>query len=141
MKRIPLTDNLYLDEYISKELYIKYHEKKPHYLLNMLSRQTVISDQMLRDHFGTVIINNWIADGDRQWSGIRTIDSSYYRQFSEHTYGRASDKLFKYATAEEVREYIEDYWKELGITCIEKDVSWVHSDNRYILNQTKLLIV
>jgi hypothetical protein len=60
---------------------------------------------------------------------------------SQHSWGRASDKLYKNATAEEVREYIKENWKELGIACIEEGVSWVHSDVRYIMDQKDLLLV
>ncbi|HSH50934.1 MAG TPA: hypothetical protein VK982_04340, partial [Bacteroidales bacterium] len=74
------------------------------------------------------------------WSGIRTSDSSYYSQTSQHTWGRASDKIFKDATAQEVREYIKGMYEELSITCIEENVSWVHSDVRWT-RSTDLLIV
>ena len=129
MERIGLTRNLYLDEYIPKELYLKFI-KSPHILVGLLDRRLIQSDQMLRDYFGTVTINNWWSGGDRNWSGLRTPDSSFYSPTSQHTFGRASDKLFT-VPAEEVRKYIEENVKELGITCIETKVDWVHSDVRF----------
>jgi len=138
MKRIELTKNLYLDEYISEKLYKKYL-KKPHILIGLLDCRLIKSDQKLRDKFGVVTINNWISDGSRNFSGLRMGGDSYYSKTSQHSFGRASDKLFKNATAEEVRLYIKDNWEELGITSIELGVSWVHSDVRNILNQTSLL--
>ena len=130
MDRQKLTNNLWLDEYIPKALYFKW-KHKPHRLIGLLDKELIIADQMLRDHFGVVTINNWWTGGQRNWSGIRTLGSSYYSETSQHTYGRASDKIFKNATAEEVRAYIIDNWQELGITCIEMGVNWVHSDTRW----------
>ena len=140
MNRIKLTNNLFLDEYIPRELYLKY-KHKPHILIGLLDKAMVNADQMLRDHFGPVTINNWWNGGDRNWSGIRTPDSSYYSPTSQHPWGRASDKLFRDAIADEVRNYIKINWRELGITCIEDNVNWVHSDTRFILNNQDLLIV
>ena len=139
MKRIQLTKNLWLDEYIPENL-CKRLQKKPHILIGLLDRRLVMADQMLRDHFGPVTINNWWIKGDRNWSGIRTPDSPYYSETSQHSWGRASDKLFKNVTAQEVREYIKGMYEELGITCIEENVSWVHSDVRWT-RSTDLLIV
>jgi hypothetical protein len=139
MNRIGLTKNLWLDEYIPKELYLKF-EKKPHILIGLLDRRLVIADQLLRDKFGSVTINNWWNGGNRNWSGIRTPDSSYYSQTSQHSWGRGSDKIFTNATAQEVREYIKGMYEELGITCIEENVTWVHSDVRWT-RSNELLIV
>ena len=126
MKRIQLTTNLFLDEYIPKDLYLKF-QNKPHILISLLDDRLIKSDQMLRDKFGPMTINNWWSGGDRNWSGLRTPDSPYYSMTSQHSYGRASDKLFK-VSAQEVREYIKQNWKQIGITRIEDNVSWVHSD-------------
>ncbi len=139
MNRIKLTNNLWLDEYIPRELYLKFKDK-PHILIGLLDRRLVMADQMLRDVFGSVTINNWFVGGERNWSGIRTPDSPYYSETSQHSWGRASDKLFKNVTAQEVREYIKGMYEELGITCIEENVSWVHSDVRWT-RSTDLLIV
>lgn len=139
--RIKLTKNLYLDEYIPKDLYLEWYLKKPHYLVGLLDERVIMADQRLRDHFGSVTINNWIHDGNRQWSGLRLPQCSEYSFFSQHTWGRASDKIFKDATAEEVREYIKEVWQLLRITCIEDAVSWVHSDVRFVNNGKELLIV
>ena len=126
MKRVQLTPNLFLDEYIPKDLYLKY-QNKPHILISLLDDRLIKSDQMLRDKFGSVTINNWWSGGDRNWSGLRTPNSPYYSMTSQHSYGRASDKLFK-VSSQEVREYIKQNWKQLWITRIEDNVSWVHSD-------------
>ena len=139
MIRIQLTNNLFLDEYIPKDLYLKYVGRE-HILIGLIDNRLITADQSLRNHFGVVTINNWWDKGNRNWSGLRTPDSSYYSPTSQHSFGRASDKLFKDATPEEIRTYIKKHWKELGITCIEDKVNWTHSDVRY-WRGTNLLIV
>ena len=116
--RITVSKNLFLDEYIPKEAYLKF-EKMPHILIGQLDVRLVKADQMLRDKFGAVTINNWWIGGDRNWSGLRTANSPYYSPTSQHSFGRASDKLFLSTPAEEIRQYIEQNWQILGITCIE----------------------
>jgi hypothetical protein len=130
MSRIALTKNLFLDEYIPRELYEKYKGREG-VLITLLDRRLVLSDQMLRDVFGSVTINNWWIGGDRNWSGLRTPDSPYFSQTSQHTFGRASDKIFTNTNASEVQAYILDRYRDLNITGMELETSWVHTDVRY----------
>lgn len=139
MKRIRLSKNFHLDEYIPKELYLKW-QHKPHVLIGLLDYKLILADQMLRDKFGSTTINNWYIGGNRNWSGIRTPESPYYSPTSQHSMGRASDKVFKDVTAYEVRSYIKMHFRALGITCIEENVSWVHSDCRWT-NKDELHLV
>lgn len=144
MQRIKISKNFCLDEYIPKELYKKY-ESKPQRLIAMLDSRLIQIDQFLRTRFGSTTINNWYTGGNRNWSGIRTPDSSYYSFTSQHSWGRASDKVYKNVTAEEVRRDIIMNWKNiyqpLGLTTIEANVSWLHSDCRYIKDQKQIFIV
>ncbi len=140
MDRIKISKNFFLDEYIPEGLYHEM-EHKPHILIGLLDKRLIRADQKLRNVFGPVTINNWATGGDRNWSGIRTPDSPFYSKTSQHSWGRASDKLFARATPDEVRAYIKTHWKKLGITCIEENVNWVHSDVRYIMQQKELLLV
>lgn len=139
MNRIKISNNFWLDEYIPEELYLKW-KHKPHRLMAMIDSRLVLADQLLRDEFGPVTINNWWTGGDRNWSGIRTIGSPYYSQTSQHSWGRASDKIFHDASAGKVRAYIKGMYEELGITCIEEGVSWVHSDVRWKIGSELLLV-
>ena len=135
MERVKLTDNLFLDEYIPKELYLK---TSPSILISLLDSRMIACDQKLRDAFGSVTINNWWTGGNRNWSGLRTPDCPNYSPTSQHSFGRASDKIFS-APADEVRQYIKNNWRELGITRIEDNVSWVHSDVAYTI-ENELII-
>jgi hypothetical protein len=138
MERIKLTTNLFLDEYIPKELYMSF-AAKPHILIGLLDQRLIVADQKLSDRFGPVTINNWWIGGTRNWSGIRTPQSPLFSFTSQHAHGRASDKLFL-VPAEEVRKYIREYWLELGISCIEDKVSWVHSDVRNLTGHELLIV-
>jgi hypothetical protein len=138
MKRIKLTKNLYLDEYIPRELYLRegiYGDMYNNLPLNTwmdilqrkINKQMVAADQKLRDQFGAVIINNWIYNGERNYSGYRPKTCSVGYFLSDHREGNASDKIFQDVKTEEVIDYIEKNWEDLGINIIEKGVSWVHT--------------
>jgi len=88
----------------------------------------------LREEFGSATINNWKWGGDRSWSGLRTSASPWYSTYSQHSFGRAADIIFKNHEAEEVRQAMiadPDKWLEIvpHIT-LEEGVSWVHVDVR-----------
>ncbi len=85
----------------------------------------------IREKFGPTTVNSWSWNGPRKWSGLRTPDSPDYRKYSQHTYGRAFDCIFKDTTAEEVREYILANQEEFPhIGGIELGTSWLHFDTR-----------
>lgn len=134
-KRIQIMPNLYLDEYIDQETYQKYY-KKPHYLMGLINKDLPPLDQFMRERYGSVTINNWWSGGDREWSGLRTPKSAYYKRLSQHgDFCNASDKLFANMTAKEVEEDIKKNYVELfrdrGLTCLESGVTWTHTDLRY----------
>lgn len=87
----------------------------------------------LRERYGPMTINDYHWGGVREWSGLRTADSPYYSKYSQHTFGRAADILFKHHSAEKVRGDLLDKFPDLEhhlITAIEMNVSWVHIDVR-----------
>ena len=143
MKTIKLSDNLWLHEYIPEQMYKEYESKgKLQHLIWMLDDRLIQIDQALRNKFGSVTINNWINGGNRDNSGLRPPGSPYYKPASQHSFGRASDKLFSNATADEVRQEIKQhqvFWMSIGLTAIEDNVSWVHSYTR--ANATGKLLI
>jgi len=144
MKTYKISPNFWLHEYIPRALYEATH-KRPHRLMNCIDPRMIKIDQVMRNRYGPATINNWYTGGEREWSGVRTAGSPYYSFFSEHSWGRASDKLFSDMSAEEVRadikEHYEDIYKPLGLTCIEDGVGWVHSDARALIIPGNLLLV
>lgn len=139
MERIQISKNLYLDEYIPQEVY-NAHINKPWLLIRMLDSRLIEADQKMRDLFGPVTINNWWNGGDRNYSGLRYHGCPFFSQTSDHTYGRASDKLFANRTSQEVREYLKLYWRDFGITNMEIGTSWVHTSVGWVRNQSELIM-
>lgn len=83
----------------------------------------------LREQFGRATVNNWAWNGNREWSGLRTPESPYGTQYSQHRLGRAFDVIFSEKTAEEAREYVLANEEEFPyIRGIELGVSWFHFD-------------
>ena len=116
-------------ELVPKKMYEKYGEKAWRYvdvrLIEMIDK--------LKEHFnlGTMTINNYFWNGDREWSGIRTPDSPNYSYGSQHSFANAFDIVFSHYSAEEVRHYIiENRHLFPHINGLELGVSWVHLDCR-----------
>jgi hypothetical protein len=103
-----------------------------------------------------IVINNWHIGGDRQWSGVRTPEFTDGGKLSQHRYKSAFDCEIKIlfidgtkqeADYHEVHKVIQDNEREFlanGVTCVEdvRDATgWLHTDWRWIIDQTKILIV
>ena len=72
--------------------------------LQLLDERLLITLDRLHKRYGSITVNNWYWGRVREWSGLRTKDSPYYSEFSQHTFGRAADCLFGDHTAESVRK-------------------------------------
>ena len=124
-----VSNNFNIEEFVDETTYNKFRSNS----IWFIDPRVIKIAQALRNHFGAITINNWMSGGNREWSGLRTNKSSYYSSYSQHTFGRAIDMLFKDYTAAEIRYKIkenEHYWFELGIRAIEENVNWVHVDVR-----------
>lgn len=78
---------------------------------------------------GTATINNWLWNGRFQYSGLRMPGEPHYKEFSDHSFGRALDIRFSTTDAQTVRDYIEKNPNEFPyITFVEEGVSvtWLH---------------
>lgn len=103
-----------------------------------------------------IVINNWHIGGNKQYSGYRPPDCTEGAKESQHRCANAFDceiiivfldgtkKEVDYKEIHKVIQENEALFLSKGITTIE-DVSiaagWLHTDFRYIPNQTKILIV
>lgn len=130
--------------------YFKAHEFIPPHIYNKWGERSFmfIDDRILkmmdyiRENIGAPItINNYKWNGDRQWSGLRTPDSPWYSELSQHSFGRAVDFLVKGYTPQEVHVLLDkwlrysDEFRSIvtSITVEEyKDggITWVHIDIR-----------
>ena len=119
-----------IQELVDRETYNKYGERS----IQFMDARIVRTADKIREYFGkSMTINNWLWDGDREWSGLRTPKSPYYSTHSQHSFGRAIDFLIKGVSAEEVRaEILKKPWHNAFkyITTLEDDVDWVHADTR-----------
>lgn len=97
------------------------------------SRLVEIAD-LLREQYGPMFINTWKlsnavrrAYGLRTESGLRMPYHVVYSKYSDHTYGRAFDALFKQVTAKHVRQEISSGIVTLPYNVIiEAEVPWLH---------------
>lgn len=102
----------------------------------LIDDRLLVMADYLRDTFGSITINDYKWGGNNQWRGLRTADSPYYSPYSQHSFGRALDLIFKDITAEEVRRWLKgnaEVWSAAtGITSVtcEEEVSWLHIDLR-----------
>lgn len=118
-----------IQELVPKSVYEDRGERAWQLLDDRLLRQL----DLIRLRFGPTVINNWHRGGDRQWSGLRTNDSPYGSEYSQHRFGRAADCLFLEAPVEEVRQAIlsePDNPEFRFIGSVELDTSWLHFDVR-----------
>jgi len=118
-----------IQELVPPSIYKIYGEFAWHFF----DDRALITLDRLQDRYGTTIINNWLWDGDRLWSGLRTPESPYYSPGSQHTFGRAFDCIFKEVSAEQVRKDLFDNPNDLTfkfINAVEADVPWFHFDSR-----------
>jgi len=151
LHRVKLTENLYLDEYIPFQMYKRYMTKGDKYygwgvkylelLCRKINKNLVESDQKLRDIFGAVTINDWWIGKETNFRGLRYAGCNVGTELSDHYQGNASDKHFKDYDANEIRDYIKKQWKQIGITIIEDNISWVHTSVAWIPDQKALKIV
>lgn len=99
----------------------------------LLDERLLITLDRLRERYGKMTVNNYFWGKEREWSGLRTKESPYYSQFSQHSFGRAADCLFADHKTEDVRNDIinspHDPSFEL-IGSVELGVSWLHFDVR-----------
>ncbi len=119
--------NFKIQELVPRHVYDDRGEKA----WELFDERALITLDTLHDKYGTMIINNWLWGGGRQWSGLRTHESPYGTQYSQHRFGRAFDVIFKNYPAELVRQDVLFHpdWFPL-IASLELDVSWFHFDVR-----------
>lgn len=99
----------------------------------LLDDRLLISLDRLRARYGSTTVNNWYWGGNREWSCLRTPGSPFYKPYSQHSFGRSADCIFKHTTAEKVRNDILENPNAKSfelIMSLELDVSWLHFDVR-----------
>lgn len=103
-----------------------------------------------------IIVNNWHTGGTKKYSGFRTPECTEGAALSQHRFKDAFDceiiLVFpdnvrvevKYPEIHEIIHAHEELFLANGVTTIESievATGWLHTDVRYIPNQTKIFIV
>jgi len=147
MKRIKLTDNFYLDEFIDPVTYNKFGGRS----VMFMRREIILATQWLRSTTGlSITVNNWASGGAYKESGLRNFNTSTGASYSAHKFGAAADLKIGDLTSFEMAEIIEKNWGELyeiGLRRIEdpeatkgKNRGWLHIDS-YETQSKSLIIV
>lgn len=136
MKRIKVSDNFYLDEFINPTTYNKFGYKSQRYIRPELIKIA----QCIRSYTGlSCEINNWANGGAYEESGLRDFTTSTGASYSAHKFGAAIDikigDLDSFEMAKIIIDNYDDVFKPLGVTRIEdpeytkgKYRSWLHID-------------
>lgn len=134
MKRVQISENFYLDEFIDPSTYAARGARA----IELIDMRIVYACQYIRDHLGAVTVNNWASGGQYRLSGLRPFNTTTGAKFSQHKYGRAADIKVAGKTPAEVHEFIKanaQYFIERQwITTLEElqdTPTWTHIDCRY----------
>jgi hypothetical protein len=116
-----------IKELVDKKTYNRFGSNA----LRFLDPRILWTADMLREMYGSIIINNWsIWDGGNLDScGFRRPNDKDGAEFSAHKRGQALDLHFQEADNDTVREIIlehPNYEAYQYITAIEMEVSWLH---------------
>ena len=102
-------------------------------LWKLIDDDIIIAIDKIKEVFpkGSMSINTYLWSGNRTQSGVRTKNSKYYSETSQHSLGKAIDCVFDNYSTNEVREYIlanQDEFPTIG--GVELGTSWLHIDVR-----------
>jgi hypothetical protein len=162
-----VSDNFDIREFVSKETFDRYGVNATWFV----RKQTIDTAEFYKSFFTdyykkklgankvasvSIVVNNWHFGGGKQFSGYRPPSYTEGAKESQHRAFNAFDceiwVVFTDGKRQEV-DYVEVHrvimqnealFLSKGITCIEdvRDATgWLHTDFRYIPNQTKLLVV
>ena len=144
MKRVQISDNFYLDEFIPPDIYSERGEKA----IALIDHRIVLAAQFLRETIGKpMIINNWWRGGKFTKRGLRRWNETTGARWSQHKYGRGFDFHISGMTPSQIHSIIlqneEMLINHQLITVLEDlrdTTTWVHCDCRFT-NSEKIVIV
>lgn len=162
-----LSENFDLREFIPKSTYLKYGTSATWFVKKEIVEIAEFYKSFFFDYFKKkygvdkvknvlIVVNNWNSGGGKQYSGYRPPEYTEGAKESQHRAFNAFDCEIiivftdgkrieaEYSEIHKVILSNEDLFLSKGVKCIEslKDApTWLHTDIRYIPNQTKILIV
>lgn len=144
MKRIPVSDNFFLDEFIDPVIYAERGERS----ITLIDQRIVTAAQFIRDRAGmSVTINNWATGGRLRERGLRRHDTPTGARWSQHKYGRAIDINISTWTPAQMMQFMREYERELisrnlvtAIEDIQFTPSWLHLDCRFSRSNSFIIV-
>jgi hypothetical protein len=135
MKRIQVSEDFFLDEFIDPVIYGQWGERS----IQFIDHRIILAAQFVREKTGrSVTINNWATKGRFKESGLRRFDTRTGASMSQHKFGRAIDIKVSGMTPREVFAIVkahEDYLIENQIITTIESLSmtptWLHLDCRF----------
>jgi uncharacterized protein YcbK (DUF882 family) len=120
---------MYKPKYFTWQELMPSPEYEPYWLILMDERLLITLDAIREHYKRPVIVNTWHKGGQFKYRGFRPMNLTLGAKYSQHRFGRAVDFDVQGISPEQVRNDIRSgLFPE--ITCIEKDVNWVHIDVR-----------
>lgn len=138
-----LSEHFDLREFVGPSVWEKWGSKAIWFIDQRLLR---VAETIRRELQKPVVINDWHVGGHYRESGLRVPGDATYKQWSQHSYGRAIDVKVEHVDNFEVFKHIfdnSDLYRSLGVGAVENPKStpgWTHADLRYNSGQ-KLLVV
>ena len=110
MRRIKVSDNFYLDEFVNPTTYNKFGYKSQRYIRPELIKIA----QCLRSFTGLpCTINNWASGGAYKESGLRDFHTTTGASYSAHKFGAAIDIKIGDLTSVQMAQIIIDNYEDV----------------------------
>ena len=118
-----------IQELIPRHLFAIFGLEKSWNFVNKRAFENLVK---FREYVGKpMIINDCFLGGIKNWSGLRTAGSPYFKSTSQHSFGNAYDIISPDITPEELQEIVKEKYKLFEIGGLEVNVGWLHVDWRY----------
>lgn len=131
-----------LFELLPKEFFKRWFALYGNKLWQIFPTEVLWTQDMLRETYGRIVVNDWHWGGENQWRGYRTMDCPIGAPLSMHKFALAVDCVFMDTDVREVRRDImenPDCEEFQYIRCIEVGTPHLHWDFRNHLDGIKVV--
>jgi hypothetical protein len=141
-----ISDHFILQEFVPQDVFVRYGNMSTRFI----DKRIVDIAEFLRDYFGgfPLTINNWVWDGQYNYSGFRPPNCDIGASMSSHKRGTAIDIKIKGINPLYIQDTIKDNqntFLDAGITSIEYGTptwthvscEWMNRDNLHVFDIRK----
>jgi hypothetical protein len=128
----------HVSELVPPTLFGKYGEKRSWNFVNKRAFDNLVKFRKYVGH--SFIINSYNNGGPREWSGLRTPDSPFYSQTSQHSFANAYDIQCPDLKPKELQDIVQQVYADYEIGGLELASTWTHIDWRYNLDGSLTVI-